>query len=376
MSFEGHVDIALPVRGGGKVEVHYKRPVDVSPLLTGKRPEEVMPVVAAIYGICANAQAHASVLALEGALGKTADPGIGAARALVTAMETLRENLLRIALDWPRLIGDAPDGASIRAAMDFVPRMRTALFGDGDPYALDAKAAPDAETVGRLIGEVETLLETTVFGEPLNHWLERRGHAELTAWSAGIDTPAARLIAHLAEKGWTELAAAGSGLAFLDAAMLSGEEGSIPANTMSILPETTLFSRRAQQAPVASLDSAGLEARFAARLTELACLPAEMRLLLDGHGEATTVSRRFGEAGVGIVEAARGLLVHRVRLTGGRVADYRIVSPTDWNFGERGIAARCLTALDGHGDAVDRVTLAHMVVNAIDPCVAYRVRAC
>lgn len=375
MSVEGLVDIALPLDAKGRVSVRYQRPVDVSPLLVGKRPDEVTPIVAVLHGVCANAQAHASVLSLEAALGVTVSRRTNAARALVTAMETLRENLLRIALDWPGLTGDDADGATVRAATGFPTRMRKALFGDSDPFGLDACALPDAGAAAEVIEEAEKLLETTVFGEPVRRWLERRGRGELEAWAAGGDTPATRLFRRLSERGWSDMAAVGGGAPFLDAAMLANASHAVPPASVEIVPETTLYSRRARMAPVASLNSTGIGARFAARLAELACLPAEMRLLLDGHDEARTVSSQSGDDCVGIVEAARGLLVHRVRLARGRVAAYRIISPTDWNFGDRGVAARCLSALDGH-DASDRITLAHMVVNAIDPCVAYRVRAC
>ncbi|MFZ2103722.1 MAG: nickel-dependent hydrogenase large subunit [Oricola sp.] len=372
MNFEGRVDIALPADKGGLVAVRYFPPVNVSPLLAGKRPEEVTPVISAIYGICANAQAHAAALALEAALGKRACRETMTARALVTATETLRENLLRIALDWPRLLGKDPQGASVRAAMNFVPRMRTALFGDADPFALDAKAEPDFETAAAIIAEAEALLAETVFGEPLDLWLKRRGHLGLLDWSVSAARPAADLIAHLAEKGWIGTAGLGRDTAFFDAETLARLP--LMKDLAGHVPETTLYARRAKAGPVASLSSSGLGARFAARLAELALLPVEMRQLLDGDGVARTVSRASQLAGVGVVDAARGLLVHSVRIEDGRVAEYRIVSPTDWNFDANGVAARCLASLDGYGDAEEKVMLAHLVVNAIDPCVAYAVR--
>lgn len=78
--------------------------------------------------------------------------------------------------------------------------------------------------------------------------------------------------------------------------------------------------------------------------------------------------------GIGMVEAARGLLVHTVELHDGRVKAYRIVSPTDWNILAHDIAARCLATLDGR-DGADRISPAHPVGNAIDPCVTCEARA-
>jgi hydrogenase large subunit len=51
--------------------------------------------------------------------------------------------------------------------------------------------------------------------------------------------------------------------------------------------------------------------------------------------------------GVGIVEAARGSLIHRIRVERGEIADYQIVTPTQWNLGsgpaeDPGVAQRAL----------------------------------
>jgi coenzyme F420-reducing hydrogenase alpha subunit len=79
-------------------------------------------------------------------------------------------------------------------------------------------------------------------------------------------------------------------------------------------------------------------------------------------------------AGVGLaqVQAARGLLVHRVAIQAGRVADYRILAPTEWNFHPQGAAALGLATLPDADDATLR-RMAGLFVTALDPCVAYDV---
>jgi Ni,Fe-hydrogenase I large subunit len=69
------------------------------------------------------------------------------------------------------------------------------------------------------------------------------------------------------------------------------------------------------------------------------------------------------------VETARGLLVHRVRIAEGRVADYRIVAPTEWNFHPQGALARGLVGM-GAGNAIALKRQALLAVQALDPCVA------
>jgi len=381
MISEGRVEITLP--RGRVATMRYDRPVDVSPLLNGQAPEEVMPLVSALYGVCANAQAHAAVLALEAASGLTANAETQRARALVTCMENLRENILRIALEWPKLTGCEPNGVAVRPAVTFLPRIRLALFDGMDPFALDAAAKSDRKAALEIIADAERLLQDVIFGEPLAFWLSRRGHVGHIDWCVTAKTPAARLIAHLADCGWmhrADIDCGSIGLPGADAAQLwprrfAREGGLAPFSTEAGVPETTLFSRRAGDGVVASLKNAGLGARFLARLADLARLPGEMRALLDGDCAPKTVSEYADGAGIGIVEAARGLLLHVVRLHNGQVDRYRIVSPTDWNFDRQGIAARCLATLDGHHDEDERVALAHLIVNAIDPCVAYEVRA-
>ena len=79
-------------------------------------------------------------------------------------------------------------------------------------------------------------------------------------------------------------------------------------------------------------------------------------------------------SGVGIaqVSAARGLLVHRVALDQGRITEYRILAPTEWNFHTRGVVAQGLAALPPC-DVGTLERLASLFVTAVDPCVEYHV---
>ncbi len=70
--------------------------------------------------------------------------------------------------------------------------------------------------------------------------------------------------------------------------------------------------------------------------------------------------------GTGCVEAARGSLVHKVHLENGKIEDYQIITPTQWNLGngtkeEPGISQK---AMKGLGD----ITLAQTVFKSFDVC--------
>jgi len=79
------------------------------------------------------------------------------------------------------------------------------------------------------------------------------------------------------------------------------------------------------------------------------------------------LSENLGMAGV---ETSRGLLIHVVRLNEGKVADYRIIAPTEWNFHPAGPLAQALAGL-GPGAGLEAV--ARLVSQSLDPCVAYGV---
>ncbi len=378
MSIEGRVMIDLGAGRGSPVRVDYRTPLRIAGLVRGKTPEAAARLFPLVYSICGNAQAHAAALALEAALAVESPPQTANARAIVTALENWRESLLRIVLDWPQMIGGKPDAAAARPALRLLEQIKPALFASADPFAPAAVAAPDRKTALSIIGEAEQLAGDLVLGEASEQFLARHGPAGLTEWAETRETPAARFVRDLARSGQLELAAIEApALALPDdladlRRWLGFAMGRRHDEHAGTVPETTLFARRSGELPVAGLRSRGLGARYAARLAELARLPLEMRELVIGDAKPAACSGLVGGHGVAVVEAARGLLAHAVRLEDGLVAGYGIAAPTDWNFHERGIAAKCLTML---GDREDRIEIAHLVVRAIDPCVAYEMRA-
>ena len=109
-------------------------------------------------------------------------------------------------------------------------------------------------------------------------------------------------------------------------------------------------------------------------MVELARFPGEILAVLTGESLPPSAIRDESCSGYGTVEAARGLLVHTATVEAGRVSAYRMLPPTGRNFATHGIAARCLDDLRAANEDERRLR-ADLVVNAIDPCVAYEVRA-
>lgn len=98
--------------------------------------------------------------------------------------------------------------------------------------------------------------------------------------------------------------------------------------------------------------------RIIARVDEIALLLLNIKSLLKGidlrEPSATKLWKHVKQAdgfGIGIVEASRGTLIHKLSLDKGKVLSYDIITPTVWNLGPRddvylGVAEKALIGID------------------------------
>jgi hypothetical protein len=211
---------------------------------------------------------------------------------------------------------------------------------------------------------------------PADAWLALTGERELMAWAGARESAAAALIDAVVRQGWHAAGACEAEplppleASQLDAAMQDADFIDRP-HWSGACCETTSLTRTASPllAGLKARYGNGLLVRLVARLTELGMLAG--RLLPDGNAAALPGAAKAGSAGSGIGQAAaaRGQLVHRVELVGGRIGSYRILAPTEWNFHPQGVVARALRALSGYPQQLERQ--AHLLIEAVDPCVGY-----
>lgn len=299
---------------------------DLPALLALGRPAANLPAaMATLHTLCAAGHRLAAGLALQAARGDRS-PVDGAARQALR-LAVAREQLLRIAHDWPRHLPGAPPTA---------PGLQAC------PLWQDADAATDEARMQALAGWLQ------------QQWLGQPPSALVQALD---DDPVGAALA------WARHAS-----------------GALPALLASVLPRA-LSLRTAHAPPELAdtgpwnrlhdahrrpADNAGM--RLIARLHDL------LRLALpDGqdwlHASAVAVAPGIGEARV---EVGRGLLHYRVGLDGDDcVATLRLQSPTDRNFHPRGLLAQALAGLQGADAATDALCLA----TAFDPCEPLRIVA-
>ena len=372
---EGRLDIRIgPARR--EVTISSSRPLAASRLFEGKTIDDTLGLVPLLFNVCGQAQRTAAVRAIESAQGTAAGVEVEHARDRLVQLETLREHLWRVLLEWPGFCGAAPASGSMSLLMGRIEAAKWAIDGQGTLCTrpgLDRPAGAGG-ALPRELGALRGIVAEHVLGIDPARWLDA-GAPELSRWIAHTDTPAAQLLRFVYSRDWEAIGqteshampalAAEALLAVLDgpdAAAFIAEptlgEGSI---------ETGPGARQQRHPLIVALrerHGQGLITRLAARLVEIAQITLDLPL-----GDADTPA---GMApGLAQLEAARGRLVHRVVLDGGRIQRYRILAPTEWNFGPDGPAVQALRGIAQVPPTGVRAQ-AELLIHAIDPCVGYK----
>lgn len=366
MNLEGRIDISLERRGGAPagVAIRSTRPQLAQKLLAGRAPEEAAHLVGLIFSLCGKAQRVAAEAACEAALGTFADESDAPLvddRAAAVMLELAQEHAWRLLLNWPEQAG---------APLGIAPDMASLI--------LLRQSAGDPE---RFAGTLADLLRTTLLGEPADVWLAR-DLAGFDAWRRAGETPVARLFAALgdgADVGIARVTLLPPLLRLQDAAAheLARHALDVPAFCAQPLwhdapAETGAVARLREHALLAAWIARrgrGAGARLLARLLELAMLPSLLAGQMSGAVPALVRAWSLGDnGGLAGVETSRGLLLHAVRLQAGKVAEYRIIAPTEWNFHPAGPLAEALADLDSGSDLA---ASARLVAQSLDPCVAF-----
>ncbi len=380
MNLEGKITLRLKLNDEGvaDVAIESRRILHATRVLQGRSLEEAVQMVPCIFTLCATAQASAAAQAGEQAAGRTPGAEVVGVRQALVDMESLREHLWRILLDWPGFYGAPPQRESMADVMRLAGAYRAALTGQADPFRPGAEGVEvDAGRAGLLIEQLGERLERSIYAQPVADWLRLEQAEALEAWAMGGESVAARLVRQLLQDAWAGSGACDVGAlpelasmtlaeamtrdGFIEQPRWNGqcyETGCLPRNDSPLLGQ--LRQRYGN----------GLLTRILARLTEVARLWQGLASGVPGAGASQSFA--LEQVGLGQVAAARGLLVHRIALRDGQVEDYRILAPTEWNFHPRGVVAQALSGLRGDVLGIERQT--RLLINAVDPCVAYELQ--
>jgi len=369
-------DISKAMPAEQRIRIHSDRKTEIARFLTGKQPNQAIKLLPTIYSICANAHAGAAVMACNH--GQVPEQRKIADR-LIILCENAREHLLRIFTSWCNHVHVGFDQIPFHVVMGLVSKMQLATGVRTDRP--DARPEISTKQIRQIAHDLQEFLKAYIFNAPPQHWLDLKTASQLADWTETTDTVAARFISHLHAHNWQSVGS--SSTRFLPnipltelSARMHASDGDSFTNQPSWQDkpcETGPFARHHNHPLVSTLVDkygSGILARQVARLVELAKIPAEIELLLN-----TTPSNKSSRhpVGIGQVETARGQLTHSVLMTEGRIVDYKILAPTEWNFHQQGVVHDALDNLQAKS-ATETQKLAAMIVEAIDPCVEFEVR--
>jgi coenzyme F420-reducing hydrogenase alpha subunit len=389
MSIEGKLRIELLCRDNRiqRVSIFSSRPLQLPLLFEGKAVEKVLQTLPMLYSICATAQANAAAIACRQAVGVSVDPNIQLAETLLVWFETAREHLWRILIDWPDYLSETGDTEQLPGLSQLIPEAKRALFDNMAPaFSLQPLLRPKAETLTGLIDRLARMLECSVFNMPAPDWHAMTSLEALERWMEAKETGAARYLQRVKDAGVAQLGQSGIGaLPPIDAELMHARmqaddsDGFIAAPEWQSGPrETSCLTRQAEHPLIKAMEPVygkGVLTRLVSRLVELASIQDRMKALLLAITRETEPTAAATPAlpkgiGLGVVEAARGRLVHRASVRGNTIDRYQILAPTEWNFHPRGLVAEGLLRL-ACGDESTMQEHASLFISAVDPCVGY-----
>jgi hypothetical protein len=312
--------------------------------------------LASVFSLCGESHRLCARMALAAAQGSaTFDSGHA---AQVLQVETLREHVRRIGLDWPLLLGADPA----------LSQQAHALLQQCPLFNPQAPCLPD-------------WLQAQVLGVPAPTWLarwEQDPAAWLRAWSESTPLYVPQLL-NLARPLMDQAGPSAPLLRVhgsdVDLRVLAEDLQRDPGFTRQPqwrgqCAETGSWTRLKQTHPE-RISTPWL--RLGARLAEL------VRLALpDAPGRCGAQWLAMGrlptapQAGLAWVEMARGLLIHQVQLdaTGATVLSCQVLAPTEWNFHPQGAVAQVIESLPANvGPGVIRQV--NGLISAYDPCVKH-----
>jgi hypothetical protein len=376
---EGGIDIAVTAGGGRIVDVAIAnhRPLGLASHLVGFTPEAAVGRLVTLLSVCRIAQGLAGCMAVEQAMGIDPGPSQQAARSLLLRGEIALDHATSALLVWPGLVGKRPTAfnpmKSLRASLADLP---VCLYPDGDWMRPGGgRLAPESAELTTRLDMAEAAIEEARLVLPLDP----------ACWQdcvCNCTGPAAELFHLLKQKGLEGFGATNvEMLGTLDPIALARLLAADGAGSFAAQPdwegeprETGPLARQISNLLVAAIvaeHGRGLAAHFLAQCVETTLCLVEMRHLAQKIREDTNMPiLDVNGIGLGLVEAARGWLAHRVEIADGHIRRYQILAPTEWNFHPHGALVR---GLIGNSFGQADQYLARLLVTALDPCVPYRI---
>lgn len=354
------------------VSIQSTRPLHISRLFIGKTPQQVLTLLPLLFNVCGIAQAYAAFSALNQALNIEINSTANTARQLLLNVEIIREHC------WWLLINR--DKTKLSPFIALVSQFKQALFVNGDAFSLNSQLQVNHQQLAVLIKQLELELNP-LFNQQRLEFLALKTKSELMQWLACNNSLIAIVLNELADNKCLGKSDIGL-LPVLDNTVLNDyllqqntAEFSYYPNWQNKPYETTCVNRHKNQLLIAELLNTYGNSVFTRLISRFIELAQAVELLKQYSIELTQASNYYhcaiiANTGLAQVQASRGLLIHRVELIAGIISRYQIIAPTEWNFHPQGVVAQSLKQLTAPNKNLLKAQ-AGLIINAIDPCVAF-----
>jgi coenzyme F420-reducing hydrogenase alpha subunit len=350
----------------------------ITGLLSAQPVRDLPLLLSRLFPLCGTAHAVAGLAAIEAALEIEVSPAQFAFRELMLLAEHGAALGWRILMDWPLLLGDAPE---VRACAD-IRRAAAAVSTIAEhgtwPRVGGARLRPNRDDLGQAMSELARRL-VELFPEADDPALTWRNLE--SSLQNGASMPA-RLInvartGVLADYGHHDQPLLPSMDATWFATLLATEPRFGDAPTLDGTP-AEVGALAAQRHPLVADAVAHWGATLATRLLAAALdapvVAGRLGRALDRLAGDDPIEFDLARAGrgAGVVETARGPLAYAVEAADGGVRMLRSVAPTEWNFHPNG---PFVAALEAAPKVPDPVLAARLLAASFDPCVQFRIEA-
>ena len=337
-------------------------------LLQGQRGEQVGRTLSSVFTLCAHAHRRCAELALAAAQSPQAAPERPA--PVLLYLETARDHLRSIALDWPQRL---PELGLDAQRMDWLRGCPLPLAG--------ARPVNDEDVAWHTLRALRTWLESAVLQQDALSWLQEcREPDALVSW---CQAQGDRLLPARCLSEWHPLAHTlrpplraldvlsddvplqEAGLRELGHALAQEDDFAQHPTWLGQPAETGAWTRlRHRQQDMARSAWTRMSARWV-ELVELAVADPQGARQGGAPLLASGALQLAEGQSLAWCEMARGLLLHWVKVdAAGAVQDYRVLAPTEWNFHPQGALAQAVAALPA-----DALSAARTLAAAYDPCV-------
>jgi len=358
----------------------------MQPAITGRRPvlsqgllgrmffggdgASVERSLGQLFNLCAHAHQRAARLAIQAA-GLSDNTLLQPKQSNVLLLETARDHLRSMALDWPRRLIGLPESP---AELGWLRGCPVSLVSPG--------IEPTESQAGESLVKLMQWLEAGPLQQPIGDWLAQHRQVDaLARWcrlhgpsfyparflehgysTANALTPGTRLLSLLSADIEEQI----GNLRSIAQAMVDDPKFVQYPNWHGACAETGPWARLRHDPSTNAAQTcwSRLSARWI-ELLEIVRFGSEPISLADPPLLSCGALALGGHQAIAWCEMARGLLLHWLRLDDhGRVQDYQVLAPTEWNFHPQGGLAQALSALGSQDTESARALAA-----AYDACV-------